>query len=48
MILISALDDWESYLAVVRAGAFDYIEFPPDRLELERILGAALKQKEIA
>lgn len=44
VIVASTLENWDSYLAVISAGAFDYVEFPPYRGELKRILHAALRE----
>jgi DNA-binding NtrC family response regulator len=42
VIVLSRLGDWESYLGALGAGAFDYIAYPPDTNEAERILCSAL------
>jgi DNA-binding NtrC family response regulator len=42
VIVLSRLGDWDSYLGALGAGAFDYIAYPPDTNEAERILCAAL------
>lgn len=44
VVLVSHIDNWESYLVAVAAGAFDYINFPPRPGELERILRLALSE----
>lgn len=44
VIVLSHLDDWDSYLKAVRAGAFDYISCPPDTAESERILRLAVEE----
>ncbi|MBI3671042.1 MAG: hypothetical protein HY237_14840 [Acidobacteria bacterium] len=44
VIVLSHLDDWDSYLKAVRAGAFDYISCPPDAAESERILRLAVEE----
>jgi len=42
VIVLSRLGDWDSYLDALGAGAFDYIAYPLDTNEAERILCAAL------
>jgi DNA-binding NtrC family response regulator len=42
VIVISCIADWEAYMKAISAGAFDYIAFPPDPVESERILRLAL------
>lgn len=42
VIIVSHLDDWDSYLGFMGAGAFDHIDFPLYPGELERVLYAAL------
>ena len=37
VIVFSRLADWERYLNVLRAGAFDYVLYPPIREEIERV-----------
>ena len=44
VIVLSHLAEWEAYVKALSAGAFDYIAYPPDRAETERILGLALLQ----
>ena len=44
VIVLSRLADWDAYLTALGAGAFDYIAWPPDSAETERILWAALKE----
>jgi two-component system, NtrC family, response regulator PilR len=44
IVVLSHVADWDAYLAVLRAGAFDYIACPPDREEARRILRLALGQ----
>lgn len=43
IVLVSRLDNWDSYLSAIAAGAFDYVDFPPYPGELERVLCLALK-----
>jgi DNA-binding NtrC family response regulator len=42
VIVFSRLADWEGYLNYVRAGAFDYVLYPPVYGEIERAVGNAL------
>lgn len=42
VIVISRRDDWNSYLAVMSLGAFDYVTFPFNTGEVERCLWMAL------
>jgi len=42
VIVLSHLADWGAYMRALGAGAFDYIAFPPDPVETERILRLAL------
>jgi two-component system, NtrC family, response regulator PilR len=44
VVILSHLDDWNSYLAAMRAGAFDYVAHPPNSGELERVLWTALNE----
>jgi two-component system response regulator (stage 0 sporulation protein F) len=44
VIALSRLGDWDSYLDALDAGAFDYITYPLDTNEAERILWAALRE----
>ncbi len=44
VIVLSHLADWDAYLNALGAGAFDYVAYPPDSAETERILWAALKE----
>jgi DNA-binding NtrC family response regulator len=44
VVVVSRLDDWDCYLAAMSAGAFDYVAFPPNLGEVERILYAALSE----
>jgi len=44
VVIVSRRDDWDSYLAAVGAGAFDFLAFPPTPGELERVLWAALSE----
>ena len=46
VIVVSTLDNWDSHLAVISAGAFDYVEFPPYPGELERLLHGALRESQ--
>jgi DNA-binding NtrC family response regulator len=42
VIVLSHLADWDAYMKALGAGAFDYIACPPDPVEMERILRAAM------
>jgi DNA-binding NtrC family response regulator len=44
IVVVSCLNDWDTYLAAMASGAFDYIDFPPYPGELERILCLALSE----
>lgn len=44
VIVLSHLADWDAYMQALRAGAFDYIACPPERVETERILRLALSR----
>ena len=43
VIVLSHLADWDAYLSGLGTGAFDYVAFPPDSAETERILWAGPK-----
>jgi DNA-binding NtrC family response regulator len=42
VIVLSRSADWDSYLAALQVGAFDYIACPPYQAEVDRILSFAL------
>jgi DNA-binding NtrC family response regulator len=42
VIVLSRFAEWESYLAALQAGAFDYMACPPYEAEVDRILSTAL------
>jgi two-component system response regulator PilR (NtrC family) len=42
VVVLSRFAEWDHYLAVLRAGAFDYIACPPDSAETERIMWSAM------
>ena len=44
VIVLSHLADWDAYMRALSAGAFDYIAYPPDAVEAERIMRLALDQ----
>ncbi len=48
IIVVSRIENWDSYLGAIAAGAFDYVEFPPYPDELERILWLALGESKPA
>lgn len=44
VIVFSNSGEWDTYLRVIRAGAFDCIAYPPVQTEVARILWQALRQ----
>lgn len=46
VIVFSRTGDWPEYLAAVRAGAFDYLAYPPMPGEFERIVQNAVRECE--
>jgi two-component system, OmpR family, response regulator len=44
VVVVSRRDDWNSYLAALDAGAFEYVAFPPNPGELERAVRSALSE----
>jgi len=44
VIVVSERDDWNFYLEVMKAGAFDYVMFPAGPGEIERIVCAAIRE----
>jgi two-component system response regulator PilR (NtrC family) len=44
IIVVSAQDDWDSYLGALRAGAFDCVVLPAAPGELARIVTTALRK----
>lgn len=44
MIVVSAQDDWDTYLESLRAKAFDRLTFPTDQSGIEQVLLAALSE----
>jgi DNA-binding NtrC family response regulator len=44
VVIVSRRDDWDSYLEAVGVGAFDYVAFPPNPGELERVIWTALSE----
>jgi DNA-binding NtrC family response regulator len=44
VIVLSRSAEWDSYLAALQAGAFDYIACPPYQAEVDRILSFALNE----
>jgi len=42
VIVLSHLAEWDAYMRALSAGAFDYIAWPADPIETERILRLAL------
>jgi DNA-binding NtrC family response regulator len=43
VVVVSRLDDCRQYLKCLQAGAFDYVLYPPNGLEIDRVLWNALK-----
>jgi DNA-binding NtrC family response regulator len=44
VVILSHLDDWDSYLTAMGAGVFDYVVHPSSSGELERVLWTALNE----
>lgn len=44
VIVVSQSENWDSYLAALDAGAFEYVAYPPAAGELERALWSALSE----
>ena len=44
VIVLSHVDEWDSYLKALAAGAFDSIVCPPNPAETERIIWSALTE----
>lgn len=44
VVIVSRSESWDSYLAALAAGAFDYLAYPPAVGELERALWSALSE----
>ena len=44
VIVLSRFAEWDSYLAAMQAGAFDYIACPLYEVEVDRILSSALNE----
>jgi DNA-binding NtrC family response regulator len=42
VVVVSRLDDWQRYLSFLRAGAFDYVLYPPNGDEIERVMRTVL------
>jgi DNA-binding NtrC family response regulator len=40
--VVSRLDDWDRYLNFLQTGAFDYVLYPPNGSEIERVMMNAL------
>jgi DNA-binding NtrC family response regulator len=43
IVVLSRHADWDSYIAIMAAGAFDCLAFPPGTLEAKRVLWSALQ-----
>ena len=42
VVVLSRFAEWDHCVAALRAGAFDYIAYPSDSAEIERIVSAAI------
>jgi DNA-binding response OmpR family regulator len=42
VVVVSRLDDWERYLKFLQRGAFDYVLYPFNRVDVERVVKNAL------
>ena len=47
LVVVSRLDDWARFLHFLQRGAFDYVVYPFERKEIERVLKAALGRSEL-
>ena len=47
LIVVSRLDDWSRFVHFLERGAFDYVVYPFERKEIERVLKAALGRGEL-
>jgi two-component system, NtrC family, response regulator PilR len=47
VVVLSRFAEWDHYVAALRAGAFDYIAYPSDSAEIERIVSAAIGTSQI-
>jgi len=45
VIVVSRTADWPEYLTAIRAGAFDYLAYPPIAGDLQRIIRNALLER---
>lgn len=45
VIVFSSTGDWPDYLKAIRAGAFDYMAYPPFPEELQRVIRNALESR---
>ena len=43
VVVLSHLAEWDRYFAALDAGAYDYLAYPPNLAETERIVRAALQ-----
>lgn len=44
VVIFSRLPDWGPYMEALGAGAFDYIGYPPDAREMDRVMTSALNE----
>ena len=47
LVVVSRLDDWSRFVHFLERGAFDYVVYPFERKEIERVLKAALGRSEL-
>jgi DNA-binding NtrC family response regulator len=45
VIVVSRTGEWPEYLTAIRAGAFDYLAYPPIPGELQRIIQNAFRER---
>ena len=44
VVVVSRTGEWPEYLTAIHAGAFDYLAYPPDPRELQRIIQNAFRE----
>jgi len=44
VVVVSRLDDWGRYFKFLQIGAFDYVFYPPNASEIERVMWNALSR----
>lgn len=45
VVVVSRLDDWKRYIDFLQLGAFDYVLYPPNGDEIERVARAVLQRR---